>query len=184
MQEPSAFPLKGLLPQLGRCSRCNFPLTKNPRAQDTMDLVQEYVAAHGVEADLRFGGAGVQWFTNRDRTSGESAHATCLLHAEQCGDPYCGRSELLDSAEAEERMKSPEFLGAIFQPAGGSIWGAKIVFALLFALLWGALHQGRVLRNRVHASRGALGEIWATRRAVVRREISFRWRPCAKGPDR
>ena len=98
---------------------------------ETMDLVQEYVAEHEVEADLRFGGAGVQWFTNRDRTWGESAHATCLLHAGQCGDPYCARSELLDSAEAEERMKSPDFLGAIFQPAGGSIWGAKIAFALL-----------------------------------------------------
>ena len=41
-------------------------------------------------------------------------------------------------------MQSPEFLGAIFQPAGGSIWGAKIVFALLEE----AIERGVTLRTQ------------------------------------
>ena len=103
-----------------------------------------YVEERGVEADLRMGGQAVNWFTSGERAAGESAHATCLRNAEQCGDPSCGLSETLDAEEAEERMRSPDLLGAAFLPVGGGVWGGRIVFSLLED----AIERGVTLRTQ------------------------------------
>jgi len=108
------------------------------------DEMLRYVASRGIEADLRMGGQAVNWFTAGERAAGESAHGTCLRHAEQCGDPSCGLSETLDAAAAEERMKSPDLLGAAFLPVGGGVWGGRIVFGLLED----AIERGVTLRTQ------------------------------------
>lgn len=98
---------------------------------ETMDFQRRYIEANGVEADLQFDGYAVAWFNVRDVESGERAHETCIEHRDQCGDPYCGLNQALSRTEAVKRMHSPDVEGALFQPAGGGLWAARIVFALL-----------------------------------------------------
>jgi glycine/D-amino acid oxidase-like deaminating enzyme len=98
---------------------------------ETMDFQRRFIEAHGVEADLRFDGYMVAWLSSGDVESGERAHETCIEHQDQCGDPYCGLNRALSRPEAIERMQSPDVEGALFQPAGGGLWAARVVFALL-----------------------------------------------------
>jgi glycine/D-amino acid oxidase-like deaminating enzyme len=98
---------------------------------DVMALVREYVEANGVEADMRFDGYYTGYRTLGDAASGSRAYETCMEQREQCADPYCGLNEALDAAEAAERTRSPDLVGALFQPVGGGLWAARIVFALL-----------------------------------------------------
>jgi glycine/D-amino acid oxidase-like deaminating enzyme len=98
---------------------------------ETMDCQREYIEANGVEADLRFDGYFTAWLNSGDVASGERAHETCIEHQDQCGDPYCGLNQALSRPDAVERMQSPSVEGALFQPAGGGLWAARIAFALL-----------------------------------------------------
>eukprot|EP01051_Picozoa_sp_SAG22_P007105 SAG22_NODE_489_length_9845_cov_5.954550_5_plen_301_part_00 len=79
-----------------------------------------------------------------DKLYGESAYASCQLHREQCPDPYCGRNELVGEQAAGARLQSERFVGALFQPAGGSLWAARVVFALLEE----AIEAGVTLRTQ------------------------------------
>lgn len=98
---------------------------------ETMDFQRRFIEAYGVEADLRFDGYIVAWLNSGDVDSGERALETCIEHQDQCGDPYCGLNQALSQPEAIERMQSPDVEGALFQPAGGGLWAARVVFALL-----------------------------------------------------
>ena len=146
-------------------------LTERAFNFDTLGLQREYIEANGVEADLRFDGYYTAWRTPGDVASGERAHEVCLEHREQCADPYCGLSETLSGLEAEERMRSAsgELAGALYQSAGGGLWAARIVFALLQE----AIDAGVTLRTQTRVvsvvGPGATGE-WLvnTNRGVVR----------------
>ncbi len=114
---------------------------------ETMDFQRRFIEAHGVEADLRFDGYMVAWLNSGDVESGERAHETCIEHQDQCGDPYCGLNQALSQPEAVERMQSPIVEGALFQPAGGGLWAARVVFALLEE----AIDAGVTLRTQTRA---------------------------------
>ena len=122
------------------------------------------IEANEVEADLRDEGYYTGWRTAGDVASGELAQAACLEHREQCADPYCGLNEVVSGAEMEERTGLRDVAGALFQPAGGGLWAARIVFALLEE----AIAAGVTLRTRVMSVEGSIGK-WLvnTDRGVV-----------------
>ena len=98
--------------------------------------IADFVAAHGVDCDLRFGGSvSLALSPDELRQVEETAAALAAMGV---------RTELWDAATCSARTGSPDFLGGVLRMNAGQLWPARLVFAIAEQ----ALARGAAIHTR------------------------------------